>query len=157
MKNIKDLADYLEQKQEEFVKNVMEAQRETAEQIWADVIDNAPYKNGDYVSSIQIDPTEVNTSTIKTFIGSDLIVGPAISTGKSYNLGYLLENGTLHHAIPNAFNWGVIYGYESEQYLRTTQDDWHPGSIAIPHYSLALEKNKKLYKDNIRLAWRKTK
>ena len=29
--------------------------------------------------------------SIETFIGSDLMVGPAKSTGKSYNLGYLLD------------------------------------------------------------------
>ena len=95
----------------------------------------------------------VLTIIIKTFIGSGATV--TSKAGKSYNLGYLLEHGTLNHAIPNAFNWGVIYGFDSERYFRTCRDDWHPGSIAIPHYKLALEKNKELYKGKIKLAFKK--
>ena len=69
--------------------------------------------------------------------------------GTEYNLGYLLENGTLEHAIPNAFNWGVIYGFKSEKYKRTLQPDWHPGFKEIPHYYPALNLNKALYDKKI--------
>ena len=85
-------------------------------------------------------------------------VGPTKWTGgKVYNLGYLLENGTFEHAIPNAFGRGFTYGYTDTmgRYHKGTLDkDWHPGTIAQPHYALALEKNRKLYKDNIKVAWR---
>ena len=154
MKSLDDLVKRFEKWSKDIDKQVMEAQEKTAQQIWEDVIDNAPIKTGDYIASITIEgPSQVDGS-ISTFIGSDLMVGPAKSTDKSYNLGYLLEHGTLPHAIPNAFDWGRIYGFDSEQYARTLRYNWHPGMYAHPHYQLALVKNKKLYKDNIRIGWR---
>ena len=126
--------------------------------LWEDVIENAPVKTGDYIASINIDETKKEGNVISTFIGSDMSVGPTKWTGgKIYNLGYLLENGTFQHAIPNAFGKGFYYGYTDAmgRYHKGTLDkDWHPGTIAQPHYELALIKNKKLYKDNIKIAWR---
>lgn len=153
MKSLDDLVKRFEQWQKNIDNNIMDAQRQTAQQIWADVITYAPVKTGEYITSIDIDGPTKENNTISTFIGSDLTV-EAKSTNKSYNLGYLLEHGTLPHAIPNAFDWGNIYGFDSEQYARTLQYNWHPGMYANPHYRLALEKNRKLYKDNIRRTWR---
>lgn len=153
MKSIDDLVKRFEKWQKDIDNEVMEAQEKTAQQIWEDVITYAPVKTGEYISSINIDGPTKEGNEIKTFIGSDLTV-EAKSTNKSYNLGYLLEHGTLPHAIPNAFNWGVIYGFDSPQYARTLQYNWHPGMYANPHYRMALEKNRKLYKDNIRQTWR---
>lgn len=153
MKSLDDLVKQFEQWQKNIDDEVMEAQRETAQKIWEDVILYAPVKTGNYVSSITIDEPIKEENTISTFIGSDLSV-EAKSTNKTYNLGYLLEHGTLPHAIPNAFNWGVIYGFDSPQYARTLRYNWHPGMYANPHYRMALEKNRKLYKDNIRRTWR---
>ena len=152
MKSIDDLVKKFEQWQKDIDNEIMDAQRTTAQQIWEDVIAYAPVKTGDYVASIDIEGPTKEDNTISTFIGSDLIVSS--KEGKDYNLGYLIEHGTLPHAIPNAFNWGEIYGYDSEQYARTLRYNWHPGTYANPHYRLALEKNRKLYKDNIRRAWR---
>lgn len=153
MKLFENLSKDIENITNNMVKELEKSQKEIAIKIWEDVIDNAPYKEGNYVASIDITPTTYENGVIKTFIGSDLTV--TSKAGKSYNLGYLLEHGTLNHAIPNAFNWGVIFGFDSEQYARTCKDDWHPGSIAIPHYKLALEKNKELYKGKIKLAFKK--
>ena len=108
------------------------------------------------------------------FIGSDLVVenlhgaksdknqpekgfsnnAPA---GTRYNLGYLLEHGTAEHAIPNAFGRGYHWNYTDSDgnfYKGTLEPDWHPGSKAVPHYKLALIKNKKVYKESISEAWR---
>lgn len=153
MSDLNDLIKRFEKWEKDIDNEVMEAQRRTAQQIWEDVIGYAPVKTGEYISSITIDDTIKEKNTISTFIGSDLTV-EAKSTDKKYNLGYLLEHGTLPHAIPNAFNWGVIYGFDSEQYARTLRYNWHTGMYANPHYRLALEKNRKLYKDNIRRTWR---
>lgn len=153
MKSLDDLVKKLEKWQKDIDNEVMEAQRKTAEQIWEDVIDYAPVKTGKYIDSIKIEEPIKESNTISTFIGSDLMVD-AKSTNKSYNLGYLLEHGTLPHAIPNAFDWGNIFGFDSEQYARTLRYNWHPGMYAHPHYRMSLVKNKKLYKDNIRQAWR---
>lgn len=158
MKSLDDLVKRFQQWEKDIDNQIMEAQKKTAEQIWEDVIAYAPVKNGDYLASITIDDTKKEGNIISTFIGSDLKVGPTKWTGgKNYLLGYLLEHGTFQHAIPNAFGRGFTYGYTDEmgRYHKGTMDkDWHPGTIAQPHYSLALEKNRKLYKDNIKLVWR---
>lgn len=153
MKTLNNLADFIEKKANNIDKLVARVQEKVAEKTCNDIKELAP-GNGPYRESIKVYPTEIQNNVITTFVGSDMMVGPAKVNGNSYNLGYLLEHGTLEHAIPNAFNWGVIYGFDSPQYARTLEKDWHPGSIAIPHYAIALEKNKKFYKDNIHYAWR---
>lgn len=160
MKTLDDLIKQFEKWQKDIDNQIMEAQENTAKQIWEDVISNCNFKNdtGQYISSIRIDGPTKEKNEIKTFIGSDMIVGPTKWTmGKSYNLGYLLEHGTFEHAIPNAFGKGFYYGFTDKKgvfHKGTLDRDWHPGSIATPHYSIALLKNKKLYKDNIKIAWR---
>lgn len=153
MSSLNDLIKQFQQWERNIDNQVMEAQRETAQQVWQDVIEYAPVKNGDYISSIKIEDTKKEGNTISTFIGSDMTVGPTKWTGgKVYVLGYLLENGTFQHAIPNAFGKGFYYGFTDDKgvYHKGTLDkDWHPGTIAQPHYELAVIKNKKLYKDNL--------
>lgn len=149
MKDITELSLFFKNIDEALIPQLQEAQRETAKQIESDVKASAPVGTGKYQNSISVKKTETTKNGIKTRITSDLIVGPAKSTGKSYLLGSLLENGTSNHAIPNAFDWGRIYGYDSEQYRRTLDPNWHPGFIAMPHWVPALDKNKKLYADNI--------
>lgn len=158
MKDFNDLSKRFKQMADNIDKNIEKAQQETAQHIWEDIVDIAPLKTGEYISSIQVYPTENDGKTISTFIGSDLTVGPTKWTnGKYYNLGYLLEHGTAEHAIPNAFDLGFYYGFtdaKGKYHKGTLDKDWHPGTIAQPHYAIALEKNRKLYKDNIKVAWR---
>lgn len=153
MKDIKKLSEWLGKIPEKAKVEIKKANEETAEKIWEDIVDIAPMKTGEYISSIKIEDTKVEKNKINTFIGSDLKV--TSKEGNSYILGKLLENGTEHHAIPNAFGWGDIFGYDSEMYERTLDENWHPGSSAIPHYSPALENNKDLYKENLKKAIRR--
>ena len=152
MKTLNDLARRFEEWANSIDENVEKAQQETAQRIWEDVVDNAPLKTGEYVSSIQVYPTENNGHEISTFIGSDLTVGPAKSNGKSYNLGYLLENGTLPHDIYPVDSNYLVFEIEGKKIF--AKHVYHPGTTAQPHYALALEKNKELFKDNIKVAWR---
>lgn len=152
MKPISKLSIDVKKLQQKVEANLEIANRKTAESIWEDIVENAPVRSGEYVSSIQISATEKNENEYKTFIGSDLVVGPAKSTGKTYNLGYLLETGTDPHAIPNAFNWGVIFGTDSVQYKMTLDPNWHPGTVAQPHYNPALLKNMEVHRKNIKEA-----
>lgn len=133
----------------EAISKLINAQRETAEQIETDVKNSAPVGTGAYRDSIKVSETYLDRDTISTKITTNLVVGPAKSTGKSYLLGQLLEHGTSHHAIPNAFGWGDIFGYNSFMYQATLNPYWHPGFTAMPHFQPALNKNKKLYRDNI--------
>ena len=157
MKSFSFLADKLEEMANKIDERVEKKLIKTADQICEDVKSYAP-GNGTYRESIKVYPIEKTNDGMKVFIGSNMIVGPTKWTGgRTYNLGYLLEHGTFEHAIPNAFGWGFYYGFTDRNgrfHKGTLDKDWHPGSIAIPHYSLALEKNKKLIKDSIKETWR---
>lgn len=149
MKDITELSLFIKNIDKALIPELERAQQETAKKIEEDVKASAPVGTGQYSNSIKTRATETDNKSIRTRITSTLTVGPAKSTGKSYLLGSLLENGTSHHAIPNAFDWGRIYGYDSEQYQRTLDPNWHPGFVAMPHWQPALDKNKKLYLENI--------
>lgn len=73
-------------------KQLVESQRETARQIWEDVIQYAPAKSGEYISSIKISDTEVNSDSIKTSVYTDL-------TSDGYAVGRMIENGTGIYAL----------------------------------------------------------
>lgn len=158
MRSFEYLANKLDKWADKFDEKTEKGLLKTAETIQQDIKMYAPMNTGAYRDSIEIFPIERTPESVKVFIGSNLTVGPTKWTGgRRYNLGYLLEHGTTEHAIPNAFGLGFYYGFTDKHgrfHKGTLDKDWHPGSIAIPHYSLALEKNKKLLKDNIREAWR---
>ena len=155
MKDISKLTEYIGKFTDNVVQNVAKAQRETAEKVWGDIVQDAPTDGGDYVSSIQLGDTTLEGDTISTEIFTDDVV--TTKDGKVYNLGFLLETGTDPHAIPNAFGWGDKYGYDSEKYKRTLDPNWHPGTEAQPHFVTNLMKNKQLYKENIKKAVKEAK
>lgn len=150
MKDISQLSVDLSKILSKLPKELVKANEETAEAIWEDVVSNAPMRTGNYISSIEVKPTKASSKKISTEISTDLEV--QTKAGDGYNLGFLLETGTDPHAIPNAFGWGDIYGYDSPQYERTLSPDWHPGTIARPHWLPALEKNEATYLANIKKA-----
>lgn len=152
MKEISSLPGDLTKLKKRIIKNLIKAQEETAQRMKEDAVQIiSTHGTGAYSKTIQVSKTKINSSKIQTKIFTNYTV-QAKSNGNVYNLGMLLENGTLNHAIPNAFNWGVIYGYDSYMYKRTLSKDWHPGSVAVPHFRPALNKNKTEYKNLIRKA-----
>ena len=146
MKDISNLEKEWDKIEKQLVPRLVNMQRKVADFICSDVQGLAP-GSGDYADSIKVGETTIENNIIETPVESDMVV--VSKAGTEYNLGYLLENGTLEHAIPNAFNWGVIYGFKSEKYKRTLQPDWHPGFKEIPHYYPALNLNKALYDKKI--------
>ena len=151
MKYIKDLSKDLDLISKNIIKNIVEAQKQTASDICEDTKTFAPGK-GPYKESIKVSETELKGNKITTYIYTDYVVN-AKYTRKSYNLGYLLENGTLEHFIPNAFGKGYTYGYIDRYGYRhkgTMDKDWHPGFRPFPHFIPALLLNKEKY--NIALA-----
>ena len=143
IKNATEINLYLRNISKKVEKDVIQAQREVANKICQEAQNTAPGQ-GEYANSIKVRDTEVEGDKITTRITTDVTV-IAKSNGNIYNLGQLLENGTLHHAIPNAFDWGRIYGYDSAMYKRTLDPNWHPGFAEIPHFLPALENNKENY------------
>jgi hypothetical protein len=147
MEDLKKLEYHLNSISKSIVKDLVKAQRETAEAICKNAQSLAP-GNGTYSSSIKVGDTEITKKKITTKIITDVTV-TAKSTGNTYNLGFLLETGTEMHAIPNAFGWGDIFGHDSPQYKMTLRKDWHPGFNSMPHFIPALNKNKGAYENKI--------
>ena len=110
MKKIEHLNADLDMFSKKLLNNLKQSQRNTAERIWEHLSENANMKTGAFISSIEIGNTEQDGDKITTFIGSDLQV--TSKSGDSYNLGKLLETGTMPHAIPNAFGYGEDFGID---------------------------------------------
>lgn len=140
------------------IDNIIQAQRETADIICEDVKDLAPKgKTGEYAESIKVGETIVERGVISTEIYTDATV--TTKDNKEYNLGFLLETGTNPHAIPNAFGRGNYYGYigaDGRYHKGTLDDDWHPGTIAQPHFSTGLFMNNLVYKQKLNEALKKS-
>lgn len=146
MQDLKYLEDYFKRVEKNIIKNISEAQHTIAEDICEDAKHFAP-GNGPYKESIKVSETVLEKNNISTKIYTDLTV-EAKYNGNEYNLGYLLENGTLEHAIPNAFGLGYTYGYIDRYGVKhkgTMDKDWHPGFAPIPHFIPALLFNKEKY------------
>ena len=168
MKTLNDLANMLDKWANKIDEKAEKGLEKTAQQVYQDIVELAP-GNGPYKQSIQIYPIEKQNDKMSVFIGSNMLVGPTkwgeidgsgnAPSGTMYNLGYLLEHGTFEHAIPNAFGYGFYHSFTDANgkfHKGTLDKNWHPGTLAQLHYSLALEKNKKLFKDNIikEITWR---
>ena len=131
---------------EKLEKNLKQAQRNTAERIWEYLVENSNMKTGAFIASIEIDDMKQEGDKISTFIGSSLQV--TSKAGDSYNLGQLLETGTMPHAIPNAFGFGENFGIDP---------NFHPGMRAYNNYRNALNMNKQVYKEEIMKAIQEAK
>lgn len=150
MLNIKTLDKGLERVKNNVIKEIIKVQKQTAESICKDAQHFDP-GGGPYRESIKVGETEIKDNIISTKIYTDLVV-QAKYTGKEYNLGYLLENGTMQHAIPNAFGLGYTYGYIDRygyKHKGTMDKDWHPGFAPLPHFIPALLSNKERYNQDI--------
>ena len=172
MKPIKTLANVFDKLADKVDEKTIKGLVKSANKVKDDVVELAP--GGEYKSSIKVSPVEKDGDFFSVKVYTDMIVGRTkwgptkpnkfenggIHAGAShnapagtfYNLGYLLEHGTFEHAIPNAWGKGNYYGYtdENEVWHKGTLDpNWHPGTKAQPHFSLAFEKNKKLIKKYI--------
>lgn len=148
MKDISKLSAYLHKFTDQVIENVVKAQSETARQVWEDVVNTAPMDTGGYVSSIKVSQTEKKGNTITTEIYTDATVSTL--GGATYNLGYLLENGTSPHLI-EPVNSNVLHFQIGGEDIFTKRVH-HPGTIAQPHFQPALDKNRQTYLENIRKA-----
>lgn len=147
MDGLNKLKKDLDRFQEKLVKELVEAQRQTAKKIEIDAQQLAPYKTGKYSDSIKMRETKVNKRHISTKVNTQLLTPVAKSTGKQYVLGFLLETGTLPHDIPNAFGFGKEFGIGGR-----FDGKFHPGFVSMPHFIPALNMNKTYYERNIEKA-----
>lgn len=156
MRKISEMATVLTNKLEQKLEKLKEAQRETAKQIWEDVVNTAPTTSGGYISSIQLSETEQNKNVITTSVYSDLPVGGTIPKWQNVPVAAFLEWGTgplgestnsYDHGYPYTTDapWNFIAQMQYEQ-----TGTW--GMEARPHFYPALQKNVALYKENLRKA-----
>lgn len=145
MKDIAKLSAYLDKFTNKVIENVAKTQRETAKTIWEDVVKNAPVDTGGYVSSIEVSPTVKEGNTIRTEIYTNATVSTL--SGATYNLGYLLENGTSPHLI-EPVNSNVLHFVVNGEDVFAKRVN-HPGTVAQPHFQPALDKNVSTYLENI--------
>ena len=145
MKLISQLSIDLERASKKVIDNLIQAQQDAAKDIWNEVVSTAPMKTGGFITSIEVSPTTRENDTIKTLIGSKLTVTSL--EGKSYNLGKLLETGTMPHKIV-AVNARVLT--DGENFFGKEVN--HPGTRAYNFYQNALNKNKTNYKKRIKQA-----
>ena len=146
MKNISELVKDLERVKRNLERKLIKAQEITAQQIVSDAINYAPGTGG-YASSIHAKPTKSDGITITTDIVTDVMTPVAKSSGKSYNLGFLLENGTKPHIIEPIDANVLHFQINGEDIFARIVH--HPGFRAMPHFTPALNKNKRLYKEEI--------
>jgi len=148
MKLVSQLSIDLDRASKRIIDNLKQAQEETAQDIWNEVVSTAPMKTGEFITSIKIDPTKVEGSTISTFIGSDLTV--ASTSGKKYNLGQLLETGTMPHDIRAVNKEGLFWGvFDDDGNPVIRKKVHHPGTYATNFYRNALDRNKTNYRNRI--------
>ena len=151
MKLISQLSIDLEKASKKVIDNLIQAQEETAQDIWNEVVSTAPMKTGEFITSIEIEPTKVESNEISTVIGSDLTVTSL--SGKKYNLGQLLEIGTRPHDIEAINAGGLFWGeYDDEGNPVIVKKVHHPGTPAYNFYRNALNQNKTNYRNRINKA-----
>ena len=125
---------------------LIKVQREAATNIMNDAKRLAPVgETGEYRNSIKISDTKVTENSIETEIYTDASVSSL--DGKSYNLGYLLENGTEPHTILPKNSDTLVFNIDGETIFAKKVN--HPGTNPQPHFIPALQKNKFKYKVNV--------
>ncbi len=155
MRKIAELSKTLWGWSKKLESKLIEAQKETAKAVYDDVVLSAPARSGVYKSSIKIGETEVDNTSIKTSIFTDLLVGGDNPKWANVPLGALLEWGTgIQGASTNTYPHGYGYRltpwtyYDKYLHMFVTTD----GMIARPHFLPSLMKNRISYLNNIRKA-----
>lgn len=147
MKDISQLSSDFASISVDIENKLKKAQRDTAKQIQADVKGLAPVDTGAYRDSIKVSNTKVDGTVLTTNIYTNVNV-KSLSTGNKYNLGFLLETGTLPHKIKPVKAKVLHFEINGEDIFATEVN--HPGFASIPHFKPALNKNKITYINNIK-------
>ena len=157
MKNISSLSVDISKYCDKVIDNLIKAQRDTAYVIQQDAKSLAPSDTGKYKDTIELSETKYDGNTITTSVYTDATV-TAKATGKTYNLGRLLEEGTSPHEIRAVEKEGLFWGkYDENGNPIIVKKVLHPGMVAQPHFIPALQKNIALYKSNIAKALKEAK
>lgn len=153
MKNIVSLSVDISNYGDRVIDNLMKAQSNTGYVVQQEAKYLAPVNTGKYRNSIELGETRYDGATITTDVYTKATVYTL--SGKTYNLGKLLEEGTSPHLIEPVNSEYLHFKIMGEDIF--TKRVNHPGTIAQPHFIPALQKNIALYKSNIRKAMKEAK
>lgn len=145
MKDISSLSLDLKRFSDELFDNLVIAQSNMADKVVDTLKTNINKDTGTLAESIYRSDTSVDNGVIKTFVGSDLVVG----SGR-YNLGYLLEHGTNPHIIEPKDKSVLRFMIGDKEIFAKMV--FHSGMVAYNNYFNALNDNKSYYRREIRKA-----
>lgn len=168
MKNIEILNVDISNFSNKVIENLINAQKETAMQIWRDVKSLAPSNTGKYAESIKVSDTELKNDVISTHIYTDL------QSEDGYYIGRMIEYGTGIYALQPHIGHTKTFILSKYQfwYVPATLVDRQIGKKIIingkefyiarpqrakPHFIPALQKNISLYHENISKAIKEAK
>lgn len=160
MKNIARLNIDISNFGNKVINNLINAQKETAVQIWKDVKSLAPSKTGKYADSIKVSDTELKNDVIRTYIYTDL------QSEDGYYIGRMIEYGTGIYALQPHIGHTKTFIDSKYQfwYVPASSVDRPIGrkiiidgkefyiakpQVAKPHFIPSLQKNISLYHENI--------
>ena len=138
MKSIRHFSIDISRKLNSIPEKMTDVLNTTTSEMLEEVKANANYKTGTFVESFYQIPATSDGKKVVSSIGNSLVVHSL--QGNSYNLGYLLENGTRPHDIfplrANALRFTIdgktVYAKEVH----------HPGTHPYLFYYNALENAK---------------
>lgn len=149
MEDLKQLTRHISKIEDKLLVELAKAQRECAKSICDDAKLLAPKDTGEYANSIKISDTVLKGNSLETKVTTDFTVSSK-SSGKSYNLGYLLENGYAPHFIFPVDS--SVLKFEIAGKTIFSKYALHPGFVGKPHFEIALNKNEPKYDELIRKA-----
>ena len=168
MKLLYNLSEDISRWENKAIENLIQAQHDTAEQTYHDVLEFAPSKHGKYADSIKVSDTEYQNDVISTWVHTDLM------SEDDYFVGRMIENGTGIYALePHIGTTGTFWNSGFQYwYVPVTSVDRPIGQKitidgkefyvarpqpAKPHFYPALQKNVSTYYKNITTALKEAK
>ena len=163
MKMIAEIQKDLNYKSKKLIQKLIEAQKETAETIKADVVAKSPRPSGEYASSIKCSDTKYEENVIKTSIYTDM------KSEDGYFIGRMIENGTGIYALEPHIGTtktfiasGYRYWYVPASSVKRpigkkitiNGEEYYVAKAQPPkpHFRPALEENIATYRANIKKA-----
>ena len=151
MKDINKLSQDISKWANKIDLRVSQAVKETAQDVYEDIMKRAPEKTGKYKDSIKISNLRYNKNKVSIMIYTDMVLETKL-LHKRYNLGKLLEDGTRPHLILPVEPDGVLHFIDKEGNEVFTKLVQHPGTREQPHFAPALRKNRRNFKKKLKLA-----
>ena len=153
MKRMEQFQVDIEKFSNNMIKRVAEAQQTACQKICKDIKKGAPVKTGNYRDSIQVTKTYIVNNRMVTRIYSNVVLySDTNNTWWGVPLRRIIEYGTKPHFIKPHKPNGVLRWEDDDGTVHFAKYVWHPGTVANPHWSNAILRNREYYRKTIRKA-----